>query len=75
MKEFQDIKVTFDKLASSKENKSGDIDLKLKLNEEKQKEINNITNSLEQSVNQIVQIEKYFHMLDTYFKQRITLII
>ena len=47
MKEFQDIKVTFDKLASSKENKSGDIDLKLKLNEEKQKEINNITNALE----------------------------
>ena len=70
VKEFQDIKATFDELTSSKENKSGDIELKLKLNEEKQKEINTITNSLGQSVNQIVQIEKYFHMLDTLFQTK-----
>ena len=70
VKEFQDIKATFDELTSSKENKSGDIDLKLKLNEEKQKEINTITNSLGQSVNQIVQIEKYFHMFDTLFQTK-----
>ena len=70
VKEFQDIKATFDELTSSKENKSGDIELKLKLNEEKQKEINTITNSLGQSVNQIVQIEKYFHMFDTLFQTK-----
>ena len=70
MKEFQDIKATFDKLTSYKENKSGDIDLKLKLNEEKQKEINNITNALGQSINQIVKIQKYFNMLDTLFQTK-----
>ena len=70
MKEFQDIKVTFDKLTSYKENKSGNIDLKLKLNEEKQKEINNITNALVQSINQIVKIEKYLHKFDTLFQTK-----
>ena len=70
MKEFQDIKATFDKLTSYKENKSGDIDLKLKLNEEKQKEINNITNALGQSKIQIVKIQKYFNMLDTLFQTK-----
>ena len=70
VKEFQDIKATFDELTSSKENNTGDIGLKLKLNEEKQNEINSLVNSLGQSVNQIIQIEKYFSMLDALFQNK-----
>ena len=70
VKEFQEIKATFDELTSEKEGNSGDIELKLKLNEEKQNEINALTNSLGQSVNQIIQIEKYFNMLDNLFNNK-----
>ena len=70
MKEFQEIKATFDELTSEKEGNTGDIELKLKLNEEKQNEINTLTNSLGQSVNQIIQIEKYFNMLDNLFNNK-----
>ena len=70
VKEFQDIKATFDELTSSKAENTGDIELKLKLNEEKQNEINSLVNSLGQSVNQIIQIEKYFNMLDALFQNK-----
>ena len=70
VKEFQDIKATFDEMTSQKEGNTGDIELKLKLNEEKQNEINNLTNTLGQSVNQIIQIEKYFNMLDALFQNK-----
>ena len=70
VKEFQDIKATFDELTSSKEENTGDLDLKLKLNEEKQNEINSLVNSLGQSVNQIIQIEKYFNMFDALFQNK-----
>ena len=70
VQEFQDIKATFDELTSSKEENTGDLDLKLKLNEEKQNEINSFVNSLGQSVNQIIQIEKYFNMFDALFQNK-----
>ena len=70
VKEFQDIKATFDELTSSKKENTGDLDLKLKLNEEKQNEINSLVNSLGQSVNQIIQIEKYFNMFDALFQNK-----
>ena len=70
VQEFQDIKATFDELTSSKEENTGDLDLKLKLNEEKQNEINSLVNSLGQSVNQIIQIEKYFNMFDALFQNK-----
>ena len=70
MKEFQDIKATFDELTSSKEENTGDLDLKLKLNEEKQNEINSLVNSLGQNMNHIIQIEKYFNMFDALFQNK-----
>ena len=70
VKEFQEIKASFDELVSSKEGNIGNIELKLKLNEEKQKEINNLINSLGKSVNQIIQIEKYFNMFDALFQDK-----
>ena len=70
IKEFQEIKSTFDELTSQKEGNTGDIELKLKLNEEKQNEIDSLVNTLGQSVNQIIQIEKYFNMLDSLFQNK-----
>ena len=70
VKEFQEIKSHFDELTSEKEGNAGDIELKLKLNEEKQNEINTLVNSLGQGVNQIIQIEKYFNMFDALFQNK-----
>ena len=70
VKEFQEIKSHFDELTSEKEGNAGDLELKLKLNEEKQNEINTLVNSLGQGVNQIIQIEKYFNMFDALFQNK-----
>ena len=70
VKEFQEIKSHFDELTSEKEGNANDIELKLKLNEEKQNEINTLVNSLGQKVNQIIQIEKYFNMFDALFQKK-----
>ena len=70
VKEYQDIKSTFDNLTEEKEGNVGDIKLKLKLNSEKQNEVNNIMNTIGQSVNQIILIEKYFSTIDTLFQQK-----
>ena len=70
VKEYQDIKSTFDNLTEGKEGNVGDIKLKLKLNSEKQNEVNNIMNTIGQSVNQIILIEKYFSTIDTLFQQK-----
>ena len=68
VKEFQEIKASFDELTSSKEQSNGNV--KLKLNEEKQNEINNFINSLSKNVNQIIQIENYFNMFDALFQNK-----
>ena len=70
IKEYQEIKASFDELTSEKEGNNGDRELKLKLNEEKQNEINSLANSLGQSLNQIIQIEKYYNMLDALFQNK-----
>ena len=69
VKEYQDIKSTFDNLTEEKEGNVGDIKFKLKLNSEKQNEVNNLMNTIGQSVNQIILIEKYFSTIDTLFQQ------
>ena len=70
VKEFQDIKSTFDKLVLESGRNPDDIKVKLRFNSQKQEEINDIMKSLGQSVNQIVLIEKYFVMFDELFKQK-----
>ena len=70
VKEFQDIKESFDNLTEKKKGNAGDVELKIKLNEEKQNEINNLVFSLSQKVNQILEIEKIFNMFDSYFENK-----
>ena len=72
VKEFQEIKASFDKLTSSKNENTDNVEikLKLKLNEQKQKKINDLINSLGKSVNQIIQIEKYFNMFEALFQNK-----
>ena len=70
VKEFQDIKAQFDNITEQKEGNKGDVELKIKLNEEKQNNIDNLINSISQNVNQIVQIDKFFPMFDSYFESK-----
>ena len=70
VKEYQDIKSTFESKTDQKQGNAGDVELKIKLNEEKQNDIDNLVSSITQSVNQIVQIEKFFPMFDSYFENK-----
>ena len=70
VKEYQDIVATFDKISEQKANNAGDVELKIKLNEEKQNDIDNLAASISQSANQILQIEKFFPMFDQYFEEK-----
>ena len=70
VKEYQDIKSSYDNITEEKEGNADDIELKLKLNSEKQNDIDNLMKELAQNVNQIVLIEKYFHMFDELFKKK-----
>ena len=70
IKEFQDIKSTFDNITEQKLGNAGDVELKLKINEQKQDDIDNLVSSITQNVNQIVQIEKFFPMFDSYFESK-----
>ena len=67
VKEFKDIKTAFENITEKKEENAGDIQLKKKLNDERQDEIDNLVSSINQNVNQILQIEKFFPMFDSYF--------
>ena len=67
VKEFQDIKSTFDTITEQKEGNSEDVELKLKLNEDKQIDIDNLASNITKNVNQIILIEKFFPMFDAYF--------
>ena len=70
VKEFQNIKAQFDNITEQKVGNKGDVELKIKLNEEKQNNIDNLINSISQNVNQIVQIDKFFPMFDSYFESK-----
>jgi len=70
VKEYQDIVADFDKISEQKANNAGDVVLKIKLNEEKQNDIDNLASSISQSANQIIQIEKFFPMFDQYFEEK-----
>ena len=70
VKEFQDIKSQFDSITEQKVGNAGNVELKLKLNEEKQNDIDNLVSSISQNVNQIIQIEKFFPMFDAYFEAK-----
>ena len=70
VKEYQDIVDDFDKISEKKSNNAGDVELKIKLNEEKQNDIDNLASSISQSANQIIQIEKFFPMFDQYFEEK-----
>ena len=70
VKEFQDIKATFDSITEQKEGNAGDVELKLKLNEEKQNDIDNLVSIITKNVNQIILIEKFFPMFDEYFEAK-----
>lgn len=70
VKEYQDIKNTFDNLTEKKQGNKGNLDLKIKLNEEKQNDIDNLVSLITQNVNQVLQIEKYFPMFDSYFENK-----
>ena len=70
VKEFQDIKSQFDSITEERVGNAGNVELKLKLNEEKQNEIDNLVSSISQNVNQIIQIEKFFPMFDAYFEAK-----
>ena len=70
IKEFQDIKSTFDNITEQKLGNAGDVELKLKINEQKQDDIDNLVSSITQNVNQIVQIEKFFPMFESYFESK-----
>ena len=67
VKEFKDIKTALENITEKKEENAGDVKLKKKLNDERQNEIDNLMSSINQNVNQILQIEKFFPMLDSYF--------
>ena len=67
VKEYQNIKKEFDNLTEKKQSNKGDVELKIKLNEKKQNDIDNLISLITQNVNQILQIEKFFHMFDSYF--------
>lgn len=58
------------KFLRKKSNNAGDVELKIKLNEEKQNDIDNLASSISQSANQIIQIEKFFPMFDQYFEEK-----
>ena len=70
VKEFQDLKSQFDSITEQRVGNAGNVELKLKLNEEKQNEIDNLVSSISQNVNQIIQIEKFFPMFDAYFEAK-----
>ena len=70
VKEFRDLKSQFDNITEKKVGNAGDVDLKIKLNEEKQNDIDNLVSSISQNVNQIIQIEKFFPMFDAYFEAK-----
>ena len=70
IKEFQDIKSTFDNITEQKYGNVGNVELKLKLNEKKQDDIDNLISSIKQNVNQIIQIETFFPMFDSYFESK-----
>ena len=70
VKEYQNIKNEFDNLTEKKQGNKGDVELKIKLNEEKQNDINNLVSLITQNVNQILQIEKFFQMFDSYFENK-----
>ena len=70
VKEFKNIKENYDNLSEQKQGNKGDVELKLKLNEKKQNDIDNLVSSLTQSVNKIIQIETFFPMFDSYFESK-----
>ena len=70
VKEYQNIKKEFDNLTEKKQGNKGDVELKIKLNEKKQNDIDNLISLITQNVNQILQIEKFFHMFDSYFANK-----
>ena len=70
VKEYQELKDSFDEIINKKQGSAGDVELKIKLNEEKQNEIDNLVSSISQNVNQIIQIEKFFPMFDSYFESK-----
>ena len=70
VKEFKNIKENYDNLTEQKQGNKGDVELKLKLNENKQNDIDNLVTSLTQSVNKIIQIETFFPMFDSYFESK-----
>ena len=70
VKQFKDIKENYDNLTEKKQGNKGDVELKLKLNENKQNDIDNLVSSLIQNINKIMQIETFFPMLDSYFENK-----
>ena len=70
VKQFKDIKENYDNLTEKKQGNKGDVELKLKLNEDKQNDIDNLVSSLIQNINKIMQIETFFPMLDSYFENK-----
>ena len=70
VKEYQEIKNTFDNLTEKKQGNKGDVELKIKLNEGKQNDIDNYISLIKQNVNQVLQIEKFFPMFDSYFENK-----
>ena len=70
VKEYQEIKNTFDNLTEKKQGNKGDVELKIKLNERKQNDIDNYISLIKQNVNQVLQIEKFFPMFDSYFESK-----
>ena len=70
VKQFKDIKENYDNLTEKKQGNKGDVELKLKLNEDKQNDIDNLVSSLIQNINKIMQIETFFPMFDSYFENK-----
>ena len=68
VEEYKNIGAQFENTTA--ERNSGNIELRLKLNEEKQNEIDKLVSSITQNVNRNFMIEKFFPMFDSYFDKK-----
>lgn len=68
--EYKNIRGLYKKDIEKKQDTTGDIQLKIKLNEDNKENIENLMNELIQATDPILQMEKFFPMFDKYFDNK-----
>ena len=71
IKEFQDIKSTFDNITEQKLGNAGDVELKLKINEQKQDDIDNLVSSITQMLTKLYKSKNFSPCLIHILNQKI----